>query len=318
MRSPGSIALQSNVVSEPQNAPSVFDPVLLYGVFGLLLFGPLAFGAVEPWSIFVMEAGSAALFIIWSIRQIESGELRVLGNPLFLPMSVFALLVGIQLTTGRTSYRHQTISSLMLYVAYALLCFLVVQCLRKTSQIRILAQVFCAYGYAMATFAMFEGLAPNGKLYWLRTARHGGWIYGPYVNHNHYAGLMEMLTPIPLVVALSEVVKGPRKILAAVTAAIMASTIFLSGSRGGMLAFVVQIAILSAILIRRRGSRKLAFTLGAFFVLTGGLLAWLGGGQLVARMASIHREARTEVSGQTRMDINRDGLAMAKLRPLLG
>jgi O-antigen ligase len=318
VRSSGSIAPQSNVASEAQNESSVFDPVLLYGVFGLLLFGPLAFGAVEPWSIFVLEAGSGALFVIWSIRQVKTGELRILGNPLFLPMSVFALLVGIQLVTGRTSYRHQTVSSLLLYVAYGLLSFLVVQCLRKTSQIRILAQVFCSYGYAVATFAMFSGLAPNGKLYWLRMPRHGGWIYGPYVNHNHYAGLMEMFTPIPLVVALSEVVKGPRKILAAGTAAFMASTIFLSGSRGGMLAFVVQIAILSAILIRRRGSRKLAFTLGSFFVLTGGVLAWLGGGQLVARMASIHQEARTEVSGQTRMDINRDGLAMAKLRPLLG
>ncbi len=40
------------------------EKVLLYGVFGLLLFGPLAFGAVEPWSIFVVEAGSAALFVI--------------------------------------------------------------------------------------------------------------------------------------------------------------------------------------------------------------------------------------------------------------
>ena len=32
----------------------------------------------------------------------------------------------------------------------------------------------------------------------------GGWIYGPYVNHNHYAGLMEMLVPIPLVLSLTE------------------------------------------------------------------------------------------------------------------
>ena len=40
------------------------ERALLYGIFGLLLFGPLAFGAVEPWSIFVLEAGSAALFLL--------------------------------------------------------------------------------------------------------------------------------------------------------------------------------------------------------------------------------------------------------------
>jgi len=233
-------------------------------------------------------------------------------------MSVFALLVGIQLTTGSTSYRHQTISSGLLYVAYGLLCFLVVQCLRKTSEVIILAQAFSIYGCAVATFALFEGIASNGKLYWLRAPRLGGWIYGPYVNHNHYAGLMEMLTPIPLVIALTDVAKGPRRALAAVTSAIMASTIFLSGSRGGMLAFIVQMAILSAILIRRRSSRKLALTLGIFFAVTGGLLAWLGGGELVSRMASIDNQARVEVSGRTRMDINRDGFKMVGLKPILG
>jgi O-antigen ligase len=317
VRSPD-ITLPSNPTSDPPRVPSVFDSVLLYGIFGLLLFGPLAFGAVERWSIFVLEAGSAALFISWLIRQIGSGELRIRDNPLFLPMSVFALLVGIQLTTGSTSYRHQTISNGLLYLAYGLLCFLVVQCLRKTSEVTILAQVFSIYGYAVATFALFEGIASNGKLYWLRAPRLGGWIYGPYVNHNHYAGLMEMLIPIPLVIALTDVAKGPRRALAAVTSAIMASTIFLSGSRGGMLAFIVQMAILSAILIRRRSSRKLALTLGIFFAVTGGLLAWLGGGELVSRMASIDNQARVEVSGRTRMDINRDGFKMVGLKPILG
>jgi len=39
------------------------DSRFLVGVFGLLLFGPLAFGAVEPWSIFLLEAGAAILMV---------------------------------------------------------------------------------------------------------------------------------------------------------------------------------------------------------------------------------------------------------------
>ena len=46
------------------NRPSLMDAVLLYGTFGLLMFGPLAFGAVEPWSTFILEAGSALLAIL--------------------------------------------------------------------------------------------------------------------------------------------------------------------------------------------------------------------------------------------------------------
>ena len=51
------------------------DTVLLYGIFGLLLFGPVAFGAVEPWSIFVMEAGAASLFLLWIGKQVLDGEI---------------------------------------------------------------------------------------------------------------------------------------------------------------------------------------------------------------------------------------------------
>src|ERR1700689_1611820 len=137
------LGAESNAASDPPNISSTLDPILCYGIFGLLLFGPLAFGAVEPWSIFVLETGSAVLFMIWLIRQIQSSELQVLGSPLFWPMAAFAFLVGLQLATRRTSYPHQTISSGLLYVSYGLLCFLVVQCLRKTSQVRILAQLFC-------------------------------------------------------------------------------------------------------------------------------------------------------------------------------
>ena len=167
-----------------------------------------------------------------------------MGSPLFLPMLSFAALIAVQLIFGHTAYRYVTRSHALLYCAYGLLCFLVVQCLRRTAQVKTLAWLLSGYGFAIAMFALIQGLDPNGKLYWLRTPRSGGWIYGPYVNHNHYAGLMEMLLSIPLVVSLSHHVSNSRRALAAGTAAVMATTIFLSGSRGGMVALAVQMAVL--------------------------------------------------------------------------
>jgi O-antigen ligase len=163
-----------------------------------------------------------------------------------------------------------------------------------------------------------QGLASNGKLYWLRTAQSGGWIYGPYVNHNHYAGLMEMLTPIPLIISFSADVRGPRKVLAGLAAAVMASTIFLSGSRGGMVAFAAQMALLATFLIKRRKSWKATFALGSFLFVALGLLAWLGGGELTERMASIQSAAGTDLPGATRLKMDRDALKMFAQRPVVG
>jgi O-antigen ligase len=167
-------------------------------------------------------------------------------------------------------------------------------------------------------FALIQNMSSTDKLYWLRTPRSGGWIYGPYVNHNHYAGLMEMLAPIPLIFALTPNARGPRRTLAAVAAALMAGTIFLSGSRGGMVAFAVQMAILAALLVSQRKGKKTALTLGVFLVIGVVLLAWLGGGALAKRIASIHTEARIELSGGLRLNVDRDGLKMFTHKPWLG
>ncbi len=318
MTSSVSFAPTAESKSLRRSPDSRLDSILFYGVFGLLMFGPLAFGAVEPWSISIVQVGAGLLFALWACRQVVAAELEVRGNPLFLPMSVFAGLILLQLATGRTAYRAETFSAALLYCAYGLLCFLVVQCLRRTSQVKALAWGFSGYGLTVAIFALMQSIASNGKLYWLRNAEFGGWIYGPYVNHNHYAGLMEMLTPIPLVIALAGGVRGSRKMLAALAAAVMASTIFLSGSRGGMAAFAAQMALLAGFLITRRKNWKTTLTLASFLAIGLGLLVWLGGSDLIERMGSIHNGTREELSGGTRLTIDRDALKMFAQKPVLG
>jgi O-antigen ligase len=290
---------------------------LLYGVFGLLLFGPLAFGAVEPWSIFLMEAGSAALFLLWIVKQVLENEIRIRWNPLFLPIAAFGVLIVSQLVFRRTAYPHDTASLALLYFSYAMLCFLAAQALLKGSQARTLALVFSLYGAALASFALIQGISSNGRLYWIRQPRMGGWIYGPYVNHNHYAGLMEMLVPIPLVLSLTKIASSRTRAAAAAVAAVMVGTIFLSGSRGGMLAIVAEIVILAVLLIKQKQGLRTAIGIGVFLVIVVALLTWVGGAELSKRIATAG-SSHAELSSDIRHNINRDGLKMFLKRPVLG
>src|SRR5438105_3904153 len=163
-----------------QRYRSLLDPITFYGAFVLLLFGPVAFGATEPWSIFLLEAGSALLFLMWIIRQAQAGEVMVSSSPLFAPMLSFMALVALQLLGGHTAYRYQTFRSALLYVAYGALAFVVVQSLRRTSQVKSLTILFSAYGFVVATLALVQSMSSSGKLYWLRTPRSGGWpVYEP-------------------------------------------------------------------------------------------------------------------------------------------
>jgi len=291
--------------------------VLLYGIFGLLLFGPLAFGAVEPWSIFVMEAGSAALFLLWVGKQVLEGGMKIRWNPLFLPMAVFGLLVVLQIVFRRSAYPHDTASLALLYSSYAMLCFLAGQALLRGAQARSLAVVFSVYGAILASFALIQGISSNGKLYWIRQPRMGGWIYGPYVNHNHYAGLMEMLVPIPLVLSLTRLASSKTRAVAAAVAAVMVGTIFLSGSRGGMFAIVAELVILAVLIIKQKQGLRTAIGIGVFLAIVVGLLVWVGGAELSRRIATAG-PSHSEISSDIRHYINRDGLKMFLKRPVLG
>lgn len=289
------------------------------GAAAVLLLGPLAFGAVEPWSIFALEACAVLLLAAWASRQWINHELDVSDHVLYRPMAAFFALALVQWLTGTTAYRLVTYTHLLLYAAYGMLAFVVTQTLRRSSQFELLVKLFTGYGVVVALFAILQGLAPNGKLYWVRALEQGGAIYGPYVNRNHYAGLMEMLTPFPLVLAATRFTDGNRKIAMAGIAALMAASIFLSGSRGGMAAFVAEIVVLGVLLVRKReGSWKQPLMLGAFLALVIFFLVWMGGNELTRRLTSIHSEAREELSGGVRLAIDRDCLRMFLKRPFLG
>lgn len=292
--------------------------LLLLGTFGLLMFGPLAFGAVEPWSIFFMQAGAAMLLVLWSVQQVLQGRIEIRPNPLFAPMLVFGALVLAQLVFRRSAYMHETVNGALLFVAYGILCFLASQVIVRKEQLQRLAILFSVYGTAVACFALLQGISSNGRLYWLREPSNGGWIYGPYVNHNHYAGLMEMLVPIPLVIALSKLTDQRGRAVAAVAGAIMAGTIFLSGSRGGMIALLAELAILSVLLIRQKKGIRTAVTVGLFAVVVVGVLVWLGGAELGRRIATMSSASHSDITNSMRMSLNRDGIRMFLRRPVLG
>ena len=298
--------------------PPSGDAIALYGVFGLLFFGPLAFGAVEAWSTLVLELGSAALLMVWLRQRARGNSQPLRPNALFPPMLAFAALVGLQLVAGTSSYRYVTWTSTLLFLSYGILCFLLTQVLRRAQDITRFGIVCSVYGFGLAFFAVLQDLSSNGRLYWLRVPRDGGWIYGPYVNHNHYAGLMELLFPIPLAMCLSRRVERGPKIALAVAAAFMASSIVLSGSRGGVVALVVQLALVSAFLAVPRKSPKVALVLGGCLMVASLWILLIGGSSLADRLSTFHSEAQAELSTGLRLTVTRDSMHMWGQRPLLG
>lgn len=286
----------------------ILETALPYGLAGLLIFGPLAFGAVEDWARLVLQAGAALLLLLWAIQQALRARVQIASHPLYFPMLLFFLLVSAQFAFGLSAYRYATQEELLNYAAYGAMMFVSTQALQSSTALRRLIYILAIAGFVIAFFAIVQDFTANGKLYWLRTPRFGGWLFGPYVNHNHYAGLMEMLIPMPLAMGLHPTYRRGRSALLFFMATLMAASLFMSQSRAGVAAFAVEM-VLFGVLVSRRERHRGAIV-ACLTVATLALLVWLNTTQVFTRLQEIH-----DVS---RLQILRDGWRMFRERPFFG
>ena len=128
--------------------------------------------------------------------------------------------------------------------------------------------------------------------------------------------LMEMLTPIPLAMALTEGAKRHRQLLWMVVGILMGATIFVCGSRGGMIAFAVEMVFLAGLFIARRSPRT-AWALCAICLVIGAFVFWIDDGRVLKQLDSFcPTVADADVTG--RLTIARDSLRMLRERPIIG
>lgn len=294
--------------SEPK--PGLLQWAFVLSLCGLLIFAIMAFGAVEEWSTFIFEAGAAVLFLLWAGKQAMSRQFKVSSNPLYPPAVAFFVLVIAQLALRTSSYAYATRYEALQYCSYGIVLFIAAECIREETDRKIFALAMIGFATLYAFFALAQSLTSEGKFFWVYTPRFHGAIYGSYVNHDHYAGLMEMLVPFPLVVSMGHRLRGGKRALAAFSAIVMAGTIFLSGSRGGMLSFGVEIAVFVALTLMQRRNSRVALGLIAVCIFVLAFLLFVGKGQVLGRLG--------DLGPGIRWNMSKDCIRMFTHRPLLG
>lgn len=295
---------------QPGRKPKDRQWLLVLVLCGLLAFAVLAFGAVQEWSTFIFEAGATVLFLAWAGKQIAYGQVKLSKHPLYLPALFFFVLLVTQLGLGASAYGYVTKYEVFKYVSYGIVLLVTAECVREEDSRQKFALAVIIFGALYAFFALAQELTSNGKFFWVYTPRFNGSIYGSYVNHDHYAGLMEMLAPFPLVVCMGHLLRGGKRALVAFCAVLMASTIFLSGSRGGMLSFVLETVVFATLTFVQRRNPRVALGVSAGCVLVFVFLIFLGKVQVLGRLGNLGPDIRWKIT--------KDSLRMFSHRPILG
>jgi O-antigen ligase len=260
--------------------------VIRVGICVLVTFAVLAHGVVEPWSEAVLEAGAAALLMLWAWRMSAQDESTLVWNPLLWPLLGFWVFAALQLVAGISVVPFLTRMELLKYSALFALFFLCVQSFRTRAHWHGFVWFLLILGFVVSLFGILQHFTFNGKLYWVRELRYGGIPFGPYVNRNHFAGFVELLIPPGVAILILRGERRDQLPLVTLFTLLPVGALFLTASRGGIMSFLVEMGFLTILIIlRRRGKKELA---AAALVVTLGVLlvSWLGIGRALDRFAS--------------------------------
>ncbi|MBI3669991.1 MAG: O-antigen ligase family protein [Acidobacteria bacterium] len=264
------------------------------GICLLVAFAVLAHGAVEGWSEAILEIGAAALLVWWGLLVFTGRESEVCWNALYWPLAGFAGVALLQILARRTVYPYLTRIELLKLGACLLLFFLAVQAFRTLEQWQGLVWFLLAVGFVVSVFGILQHFTFNGKLYWVRELRYGGVPFGPYVNRNHFAGLIELLVPPGLAILVLRAVRRDQLPLVALFTLLPIGALFLAASRGGIASFLLQLGLLAILIWSSRRERKSLAAAALVLLLAVGLIAWLGVGRALDRFAKFQSLEVTE------------------------
>lgn len=323
------------------------------------------FGTVEPWSLAIMEVACILLFLFWIFMATKAAEgpLRIVKPPYLAPFCVLIGLTIFQLVPlpplfvkvispetysvyrdaasspdglswlTLSLYPQATIQEAVRLTAYLCAYFLALQVLKESKYVAMMATAILGAGVLVALTGILQVVSWNGKLLWFRPFDIGA-AFGPYVNKNHFAGLMEMVIPVSVglgICLLPSVRRGEsfkalasellthvhanRLILTITGVTIMITALFLSLSRGGIVGLTLSMVFFGVMLLLRRSTRRKGWVIVSIFLVVLFSVGWFGWKPVVERFESTRIK---EVSADFRVMNWKDSLGIVKKYPLFG
>ncbi len=238
-------------------------------VLGMLVFAPLAFGAVDTWAWLVVQSAAAGVFILWGVRLWLNPRPKLLWPPLAWAVLAFMIYAVARYLTADIEYvaRLEMIQVLLL----GFLFFAALNNLRGPEQISLVSGTLIATGTVIACYAVAQ-LTHHSNQVWNEISPYVGRASGTFISPNNLSCLLAMLLPLALAYLLVGKVHIVTRILLAYAAIAMAAGLAVTFSRGGWFAAAAGIILLLGILLGHGNHRLKAILLLVVMLAGGGFL----------------------------------------------
>lgn len=294
--------------------------IILFGIFLLLIFTPVARGAVRIWSTSVVLLVEAFLIFLWLWRANNSDTYYFKRTKLDYPIVIFTILVMISFIFS--VYKHDSFYALIKLFGYMGVYYLVVNEFDHEMKSWLLRMIVY----------IGVGLCCFGLLQYFGLIHHDWWfpqefLASTYVNHNHFAGYLELAIPLMIGFLLKrnwhnadtgKENRGVWNIFLLPALVVMIMAFVLIQSRGAWLALFTSTFVISAICINRiQFSRKnvIALILAVIVVVS---ILYFGKDVISERLDSVTGIEAGDTSTKARLLIWQGTVNLIAHSPLIG
>jgi O-antigen ligase len=241
------------------------ERTILALVLAILVFAPLAMGAVGTWEFLVVQGLTIGVMLAWAARLWISSKPQLLWPPICWVVLAFTIYAVARYLTADIEYvaRQEMIQVLVC----AFLFFAIVNNLyrQEFSQAISFTLIFLAMGISCC--AVYQFLTHSTRV-WNLVSPYLGRGMGTYFSPDKFAGFLEMLLPLAVAYVVAGRMKPVTRVLLGYAALTMLAGLTVTFSRGGWVAAATGLLVLLGILICLRNHRIPALLLLA--VLVGG------------------------------------------------
>ena len=198
-------------------------------VLAILVFGPLAMGAVDTPEFLVVQGLTLGVMLLWALRLWISPKPQLLWPPICWVVLAFVIYAVARYHTADIEYvaRLEMIQVLM----YAFLFFAIVNNLYRQEVAQIIGFTLIFLAMAISAIAVYQFFTHSNRV-WNFTTPYVGRASGTYISPNNLAGFLEMLLPLAAAYVLAGRMKPVTRILLGYAALVMAAGLTVTFSRG--------------------------------------------------------------------------------------
>ena len=223
-------------------------------VVAILVFGPLALGAVRAQEFLVIQALTCAAVAVWVFRLWISPKPTILWPPVCWAVLAFVGYAILRYQNADIEYPAR--QELIRILVYGGLFFVVLNNINRQSSIQFLGFVLIGVAVLISICAVVQ-FATNSNKVWhfIRPIQYAKRGSGTYINPNHLAGFLEMILPLCLSYTLIGRFSHVTKVVMGYCAIIILVAIGVSVSRGGWLVTALMLPTFFCILMLQRDFR---------------------------------------------------------------